>query len=106
MVEDKTLLVAYCGLYCGNCGSYKKGRCKGCQDGGGFASCTLKKCCVESNFRTCAQCEEFIECRKLNNFMARIFSFLFRTDRMGNLKAINNLSIEKWVEEVSVSGRK
>jgi hypothetical protein len=47
-----------------------------------------------------------MECSKLYNFIAKIFSLIFRTDRKQNLKGIEELGIQKWAEEMSVSGKK
>ena len=96
---DKTQLVAYCGLYCGNCGSYKKGKCKTCKDGGGFTRCQVRKCCVELNYQTCAACEKLKNCRTLDNFISKFFAFIFRSNRKGNLREIREIGLEKWVEE-------
>ena len=95
ITEDKTQLVAYCGLYCGNCGAYKKGRCKACKDGGGFSSCKVRLCCVDREYQSCGECEEYLDCKMLNNFISKIFGFIFRSDRKGALGAIREVGIEK-----------
>ncbi len=105
-VEDKTQLVAYCGLYCGGCGGYKRGKCKACKSGGGFSSCKIRKCCIEREIRSCAECAECMNCKVLNNFISKIISFVLRSNRMGNLKGIRELGIDKWAEQRSVSGKK
>ena len=104
--EDKTRLVAYCGLYCGNCGAYKRGRCRACLMGGGFSSCKVRECCIEKDYKNCAGCDEYLECRILNSFIARIFGFIFRTDRKANLQGLKEMGIEKWAEEMAASGKK
>jgi len=106
MTENTAHLVAYCGLYCGNCGSYKRGRCRGCLDGGGYSSCKARACCLEEGYRTCAACDEYLECRKLHNFISKIFGLIFRTDRKANLRAIREKGIETWAEEMAASGRR
>jgi len=79
--------VAACGLFCTNCRKFKKGKCKGCQVEPGFARCAVRQCAIEKKITTCAECDEFqsprdyCECRKVNNFIARIFQFLFGTNR-------------------------
>ena len=105
-IEDKTQLVAYCGLYCGGCGGYKKGKCKACKLDGGFGSCKIRKCCVERGYRVCAECEVYPDCGMLNNFISKILSFVFRSNRNGNLKEIQEIGIEKWAEEREASGKK
>ena len=106
MIKERIELVAYCGLNCGGCGSYKRGRCKGCLAGGGFSSCKVRQCCLERNYRTCAGCPEYLECRKLNSFIAKVYSLIFRSNRRANLDSIKKMGIEKWVEEVVLASNK
>ena len=105
-IEDKTRLVAYCGLYCGGCGSYKKGRCKACKMDGGFSRCQVRKCCTELNYQSCAECDKYLNCKTLDNFIAKIFAFIFRSDRKGNLGQIKEMGIEQWAREQVASGEK
>ena len=79
-------IVAYCGLVCSDCGAYKKGRCGGCHSekpmNGG---CKVKPCAKDRGYCTCAECSEFDnlkDCKKLNNFISKIFGFVFRLDRL------------------------
>lgn len=104
--EDKTQLVAYCGLHCGSCGSYRRGRCKSCKGGGGFSRCKVRICATEKSYQTCAECADFMTCKTLSNFISKIFAFIFRSDRKGNLQGIRELGIEKWASERAVSGKK
>lgn len=104
--ESKSQLVAYCGLFCGGCGSYTRGRCKGCKDGGGFSSCKVRICSIDREYRSCAECEEVLDCKKLNNFISKVMAFIFRSDRKGNLQGIKEMGIERWAEERSASGKK
>lgn len=92
-------LVAYCGIYCGGCGGYKKGRCKGCKDGGGFKSCPVRICCQERNYETCAECDQLLGCKKLDNFIASLFSFIFRQlPRIEKIKRIKEIGIEAYIK--------
>ena len=85
-------MAAYCGLVCGDCGMYRKGRCGGCDSGNAMMkNCKVKACAIEKNFKTCAECSEYenlSDCKKLNNFVSKVFGFVFRTDRIGNLERI------------------
>jgi len=47
-----------------------------------------------------------LECRKLHNFISRIFGLVFRTDRKANLRAIREKGIETWAVEMAASGRR
>ena len=85
-------IVAYCGLVCSDCGAYKKGRCGGCHSEKPMnAVCKVKPCAKDRGYCTCAECSEFDDlkdCKKLNNFISKIFGFVFRLDRIGNLNKI------------------
>ena len=105
MTENPVRLVAYCGLYCGSCGSYRRGRCKGCLDGGGYSSCKVRASCIERGHRTCAECDECPDCRILDNFISKVFGFVFRTNRKANLRAIKEKDIEAWAEEMAAGTR-
>ncbi len=98
-------VLARCGLVCSNCGAHKKGRCGGCHcDKPMNRGCTVKKCCVDRQFGTCAECKEFEdlrECGKLNNWVAKIFAFIFRSDRIGSLCRIRDVGAEQFCEEAT-----
>ncbi len=93
-------IVAYCGLVCSDCGAFKKLKCHGCHsDKPMFGNCPVRKCAVDGNYGTCAECREFEDlkrCRKLNNFVSKLMGFVFRTDRIGNLKRIREIGLEKF----------
>jgi len=103
MGDPTEVVLAYCGLVCSGCGAYRKGRCKGCHsDKPMNAGCKVKPCAMEKNCTTCADCGDFTdlkECRKLNNFISKIFGLIFRSDRIGNLCRIREIGIEKFKEE-------
>lgn len=52
----KNFNVAYCGLYCAECRSFKKGSCLGCYDNEKASWCEIKKCCISNGYSTCADC--------------------------------------------------
>ncbi len=84
-------LVAYCGLYCGACGAYLKGRCPGCHENAKAAWCKVRACCREYHYASCADCRQVgavAECRKFNNFMSKLFGLLFRSDRAAGIARI------------------
>ena len=77
-------LVAYCGLYCGACGAYRRGRCPGCHDNQKATWCKVRTCCIENGYASCAECrtvDDPRDCKKFNNFMAKLFGLIFRSDR-------------------------
>ena len=103
MSDPTEFVLAYCGLVCSNCGAYRKGKCKGCHsDKPMNKGCKVKPCAMEKNYKTCADCGDFTnlkECRKLNNWISKIFAFIFRSDRIGNLCRIREIGIERFKEE-------
>lgn len=84
--------LAYCGLVCSQCGAFIRGRCRGCHSPKPMHSrCLVKRCAVERKIASCAECNEFADlhdCRKLNNFVSKLFGLVFRSDRIGNLERI------------------
>ncbi len=104
MSEDtKEFVLAYCGLVCSDCGAFTKGKCQGCHsDKPMNLGCKVKPCSQEKNCTTCANCgdfEDLKECKKLNNFISKIFGFIFRSDRIGNLNRIREIGLDKFKEE-------
>ena len=94
-------LVAYCGLYCGACRSYRKGNCPGCHENEKAKWCKIRTCCIDNSFVTCADCTEFADpndCRKFNNLLARLFGLVFRSDRRACVYKIREIGIEKYAE--------
>ncbi len=90
--------VGFCGLLCAQCGAYRKGRCPGCKAGGGFKGCKVRNCAKERGYDTCASCPESESCRKLDNFVSRLFGWFFGTDRMGNLREIREQGLDGFLE--------
>ena len=97
------VIVAYCGLKCSDCGAYKKGRCKGCHSEKPMnKNCKIKVCTIEKNILTCAECTEFTDlkdCKKLNNFISKIFALIFKSDRLGKLNHIKEIGLENYKQE-------
>ncbi|MFH0725802.1 MAG: DUF3795 domain-containing protein [Pseudomonadota bacterium] len=90
-------LVAYCGLYCGACRSFLQGKCKGCHENSKATWCKVRSCCLEHQITSCAECAEFTDprnCKKLNNFMAKLFALVFQSDRAACIAQIKQLGLE------------
>ena len=98
--------IAYCGIICSHCGAYKKGKCLGCASGKQrFASCPVRKCNIEKGQRNCSECKafaDFHDCKKLWNAMAKIFHYIFRSNRIGNLQQMRKLGIDKFIDEQKI----
>ena len=97
-------LVAACGLYCGACGSYLKERCPGCAENQKAGWCKVRSCCLEHSYSTCASCVEFerVEnCRKYNNFVAKVFGLLFNSDRKACIHRIKEIDVLPFAAEMA-----
>jgi len=109
MQDTSDVIIAYCGLACSNCGSYTKGRCQSCHsDKPMNRNCKMKACAISNGYVTCADCEEFSdlrECNQLNNFISKVFGFIFRTDRIGNLERIREMGLEVFKAEKAFDDR-
>jgi hypothetical protein len=90
-------LVAYCGLYCGACGKYLKGKCEGCHENLKAGWCKIRSCCIDNQYASCAECKEFTDpndCRKFNNFISKIIGFVLRSNRAACIAQIKEIGIE------------
>lgn len=94
--------VAYCGLYCGACKKYINSRCEGCYNNEKANWCEIRKCCIEHNYNTCADCQmtSSRECKKYNNIFARVISFILRTDRSKCIERIKEIGMEQFAIEM------
>lgn len=94
-------LVSYCGLYCGSCGKYLKGRCPGCAENEKATWCKIRACCIDKNINSCAECNEFSDvkdCKKFDNFVSKMFEFVFKSDRKAGIKMIKESGYEEFVK--------
>jgi hypothetical protein len=85
-------MIAYCGLFCGACRKYLKGSCPGCQENVKASWCKVRTCCMEHNYASCADCTlmSLEECKKFNNFMAKLFGMIFNSDRPACIREIQS----------------
>ena len=105
-IADKNL-VAFCGLYCGECKAYKKEKCPGCQKNEKATWCKIRTCCLENKRRSCADCQEFTnvsECNKFNNFFSKLFAFVFKSDRQACINMIKEKGYDAYAEEMTKRG--
>lgn len=87
---EKTRLVAYCGLYCGNCGKLQKGKCPGCEKNEKASWCKIRTCCLEHSYATCADCTMCTPrtCKNYNNIFSKFFEVVFKSDRKTSVEYI------------------
>ncbi len=79
-IKNDSQLIAYCGLYCGACGKYLKGKCPSCKQIQGKHWCNIRTCNIDQQFSSCVDCslETPNACRKFNNPISKIFALIFR----------------------------
>jgi len=95
IVADEKL-VAFCGLYCGACRSYLKGRCPGCAENHKATWCKVRTCCLKKKYSSCASCTDpadLNQCKKFNNLIANLFGFLFNSDRRACVQQIRKTGL-------------
>ncbi len=103
LVADANL-VARCGLYCGACRSYLKGKCPGCHDNAKAKWCKVRSCCMEHSYDTCADCEKHAdpkECALFNNAIAKVFGLLFNSNRQACIFKIKELGTEGFANHMT-----
>ena len=101
-------LVARCGLYCGACRAYLKGRCPGCHENAKAAWCKVRTCCTTCGYASCADCREHDDpqqCKKFNNIIARLFGLIFRSDRAACVRQIKKLGVAGHAECMAADRR-
>ena len=103
IVADKDL-IAYCGLYCGACKKYLREKCPGCHENIKAGWCKVRTCCIENSYSSCADCrivEDFKDCKKLNNFISKVFALVFHSDRPACLALIKEIDYDKYASEMA-----
>jgi hypothetical protein len=103
-----TNLVAYCGLYCGACRSHLRGTCPGCRKNDKATWCGVRTCCLNASYASCADCATFPDpqgCKKFNNFIAKAFGLLFRSDRRACIAQIRALGLPGHAEDMARNKR-
>jgi hypothetical protein len=97
-------LIAYCGLYCGACGSYLKGKCPGCAKNEKAAWCKIRACCIGNRYPSCADCKQMpdvLGCIKFNNFVSKLFAVFMRSDRPACIRAIKEKGREAYARDMA-----
>lgn len=105
--SNQVSLVSSCGLYCGACYKYKKGKCPGCAENEKASWCKIRVCTKENGYHTCAECTEFEDvnnCGKFNTFFSKLFAFIFKSDRKASLKMISDIGLEKYATGMDDNG--
>lgn len=98
--------VAACGLYCGACRKFTKGQCPGCKSNAKASWCKMRKCCLEHNYNSCADCTlmPLEECKYFNHIIGKVFSILFRSDRAACIRRIKTIGHDAYAQEMHEKG--
>jgi hypothetical protein len=105
-IADKSL-IAFCGLYCGECGRYKSGKCLGCRENKKAGWRKVRTCCMESGKASCADCKDFAtasDCKKFNNIFSKCFALLFGSNRQACINLIKEKGPDAFAEEMTKRG--
>jgi len=78
-----------------------RAKCEGCQAGGGNPFCSIRKCCRKKGIKSCAECEDFKTCKKLEWITER-----YRKWNLKNLKRMQEVGYEEWLKEMGEEVRK
>jgi hypothetical protein len=105
-VED-VKLVAACGLYCGSCGKYLNSKCPGCKENKKASWCGVRSCVLENSYASCGDCAkiELKDCKKFNNFIGKVFGFIFNSDRAACINKIKESGYDKFAKEMTETNR-
>ena len=106
--KGKSSLVAYCGLYCGACGKYKKGKCPGCARNEKATWCKIRTCCIDNHYKTCADCRTYSDsrdCKNMNNLMSKVFAVFFNSNRNACIDEIRKSGMAKFADKMASEDR-
>ncbi|MCR4405542.1 MAG: DUF3795 domain-containing protein [Anaerolineae bacterium] len=106
MSNERKMLAAPCGLYCGSCTELLLDdtchgcgcECGECAAGPHHNVCAIYHCCViEKGLETCAGCDDF-PCTQLIQFA---YDPIWRTHLpvLENLRRIQRIGVEAWLDE-------
>ncbi len=107
IIADRSLIAA-CGLYCGACGQFLKGKCPGCAKNEKATWCGIRSCVHGSILKSCADCstyQDVNECKKFNNFISKIFGFIFKSNRKACIDRIRVAGYDAYASEMAQLGK-
>lgn len=104
-VNDPSLIAA-CGLYCGSCYRYLKGKCPGCRENIKASWCKIRSCVLEHEYANCAGCthDDYATCKIYNNKLGKFFAFIFRSNRPACIARIKEVGEKQYAEEMAEEG--
>ena len=102
-IKNDEKLIAYCGLYCGACKKFTAGKCPGCPDNTRATWCTVRQCCIENKYSSCADCTQMQlkDCKKFNNFISKMIGFVLKSDRAACINRIKEIGNIQFASEMA-----
>lgn len=101
-IEINAELIARCGLYCGACRKCLIGKCPGCRMNVKASWCKIRSCSASQGYHSCADCTMDVkQCKTYSNFVSKIFSVLFRSDRNACIARIREVGREAYATEMA-----
>ena len=102
--------ISACGLFCTNCGAFKRKKCKGCQVSPNFSCCPVRQCCADKGITVCgfgsfSSPRDFRECKKVNSFVAKLFALIFRSNRPAALAMLRDQGRDAYLRDKRASGK-
>ena len=108
IIKANSSNIAFCGLYCEACGKFINGKCPGCAKNEKASWCGVRKCCMEHNYKSCADCKTYSdpkECKDFHNPISRVIGFLFRSDRRACIEYIRINGYDGYAAHMASQGR-
>lgn len=107
MIQPDSIHVAACGLYCGACRKFRNKKCPGCAENQAARWCKIRQCCIDNGYKSCADCTimPLEDCKKFNNFVGKLFSILFRSDRPACIRCIRLIGYDRFAENMQQTNR-
>jgi hypothetical protein len=97
-------LAAVCGMFCGNCGEMKEGRCHGCGCTCGKCAassraehCSIIHCATKKNLTNCGDCKEFACSKTIMNTYDPIWKG--KASCLDNLRRRKAIGTKAWISE-------
>lgn len=100
-------LIAYCGLYCGACPRFIKGKCAGCRESEKLSWCKIRDCNRDHGYHDCSDCTQmdFSDCKLNHNLMASFFGLIFNSDRDACVAKIREVGKEGYAGYMAENGK-
>lgn len=83
-------------------------KCLGCSKNVKASWCKVRTCCIEKKSDSCADCKDYKDpstCKKLNNFISKIFGLIFNSDRKACIAQIKKIGISGHAQKMAIEKR-